>query len=127
MISLFPLMSVETSLSQILQVIIKGPIATAGVPCICTCTLYVCNTLLHYPPRKSGGPARLPRDPTDLRAAGAGLMEVSSEQALYKPARALLQKVLELLFTVMEISGSIFLRVDYGSVVFNKIKIIRID
>lgn len=55
-------------------------------------TLYVCNTLTLYPPTKSRGPAILPRNLTDLRAAGASLIEVPSEQALYEPATALLRK-----------------------------------
>lgn len=54
--------------------------------------LYICNTLVLHPPTKSRGPATLPRNPTDLGAAGARLIVVSSEQALYKPAMALLRK-----------------------------------
>lgn len=54
--------------------------------------LHVCNALVLYQPSKSRGPATLPGNPTDLRAAGATLIEAPSEQALGKPGIALLRK-----------------------------------
>lgn len=50
-----------------------------------TTHLYFCA------PTKSRGRAVLPRNPPDLRGAGA-LIEGPSEQGLYKPAIALLHK-----------------------------------
>lgn len=84
-------MSPGTSLSQVLQVIITELTANAGAPCTRTYTRFTYATHLYFiNPQKAQ--ATLPRNPTDLRAAGAGLIEVPLEPALCKSAIALLRK-----------------------------------
>lgn len=80
-------MSLGTSLPQVLQVIITELIGNAGALCTCTCTHFMYTTHLYFcAPTKSRGPAVLPRNPPDLRGAGALI------EGLYKPAIALLHK-----------------------------------